>query len=254
MGGSGTGFDGCLGETKAGLLSANHFKINVRQQFCVQQSAVLGALGIVDAETFTQGIKTVRAHGMAAPRQGQSIDHPVHRYGQSFDIGQFGIDKIHVEAGIVDDERGISDEGQKVFGLGGEEWLVFEEGRGKAVNGFGLLGHVAFGIQIDMVGLACWQMVQEFDGSDLHNAVALGGIEARGFSIENDFAQDLDPPLFQHSKKRFLHFQKCRSVVYHGVGAAAFLGIWHLAGEDEVQAFFCHTGSGQSAGALKFWR
>ena len=127
MGGSGTGFDGCLGETKAGLLSANHFKINVRQQFGVEQCTVLGAFGIVDAETFAQGIKAVRAHGMAAPCQGQSIDHPVHRYGQSFDMSKFGIDEVHVEARVVDHERGITNEGEKVFGLGGKEWLVFQK-------------------------------------------------------------------------------------------------------------------------------
>jgi hypothetical protein len=53
--------------------------------------------------------------------------------------------------------------------------------------------HLAFGIDVTVEGLPCWHAVEEFDAAHFDQPVAAQSIEAGGFSIENDFAHQLQP-------------------------------------------------------------
>ncbi len=52
----------------------------------------------------------------------------------------------------------------------------------------GLLRHVAFGIEVDVKGLAGRDRVQKLDGADLDDPVPARGIKACRLRIKNDLA------------------------------------------------------------------
>ena len=98
------GYDAAFGQPEIGLFPADHFQINIGQQFSIKQRTMLGAFGIVDAVTFAQGIKAVWPHGVRAPCHGQSVCYLCRWYGQAVGITQFSVDKAHIETGVVDDQ------------------------------------------------------------------------------------------------------------------------------------------------------
>jgi hypothetical protein len=71
----------------------------------------------------------------------------------------------------------------------GETRLVGEEGQRQAVDTLGLGVDLALRMNVAMKGAAGGQEVFQFDAGDLHHPVAHARIEARGFSVENDFAR-----------------------------------------------------------------
>ena len=56
---------------------------------------------------------------------------------------ELGVEELHVEGGIVDDEAGVAEEGDELRGHRAEDRLVGEEGGGQAVHLHGLGRHVA---------------------------------------------------------------------------------------------------------------
>ena len=104
---------------------------------------------------------------------------------------QLAVDEFHVEGRVVDHQRRIADELQKVFHDMRKERLVGEELVGQAVHSLCFDGHEAFGIEVGLEASARRQMVDQLDTANLHNAVARGRIEAGGFGVENDFTHVL---------------------------------------------------------------
>ena len=62
-----------------------------------------------------------------------------------------------------------------------------EVGR-KAVNLFGLRGHVPLGVDIDMETAPRRDEVFNFQGGEFHQPVSQMGLEAGGFCVEDDLA------------------------------------------------------------------
>ena len=104
---------------------------------------------------------------------------------------KFGVEKCHVEVGVVNDERGIPDEVEKIPRNSREDGFVLQKCSRQAMYGLSLLGHVAFRVDVDMERLPGWQMIHEFDGADLDNAVAIGRIKPGRLGIEYDFTQQV---------------------------------------------------------------
>ena len=58
----------------------------------------------------------------------------------------------------------------------------------------GLIGHVALGIDILMIGFSGWNVIPQFNSTYFNDSISLIGIQARGFSIQNNFTHP-SPPL-----------------------------------------------------------
>src|SRR5690606_5309939 len=59
----------------------------------------------------------------------------------------------------------------------------------------GFLRHVALGIDVDVMVPAGWHVVDQLDAADLDQPVARRWRKARGFGIEDDFAQKIHWPV-----------------------------------------------------------
>ena len=113
-----------FGKTELRLARADQLEIDLGQNFGVEQRAVLGAARIVDAVARAQIVEPVGPGRMLAPRQQQRIDQPLARDQRALDALELGIEKAVIEAGIVDDQRRVADEGQEVVDDVGEARLV----------------------------------------------------------------------------------------------------------------------------------
>src|SRR5690606_26120710 len=119
----------------------------------VQQSAVLGALGQVDAVALAKSIQRVRPGRMTAPGQRQGIDDASAGKLGTPDTGEFGIDETKIERAVVRGQRGVPYELQELIDHLGKAGLVLKELVGQPVYGYGVRRHLAVGIQI-LVNLA----------------------------------------------------------------------------------------------------
>ena len=70
---------GCLRQNELRLTGADQLDIDLRQQFGVEQRAMLGAAGIVDRVARAQIVEPVRSAGMLAPREQQRVDQALAR-------------------------------------------------------------------------------------------------------------------------------------------------------------------------------
>ncbi len=101
------------------------------------------------------------------------------------------IDETNVEHGVVNDQRRVGDEGQKVFRHGGEQRLVRQKFRRQTMHIEGFLRHVALWIKVDMEGLPGRHAIDHLDAADLDQPIAAERIEACRFGVENDFTHGL---------------------------------------------------------------
>ena len=171
-----------------GLPAADQFEIDLRQKLGVEQRSVQGAVGVVDAEALAESIQRRRGSGKFPARHLHGIDGPGHRHGRKAQSLELGIEKLQVELGVVDDQPRVGEELQQLGHDLGKDRLVGEESRGEAVDSLRLGRHLAIRLQIALELAARRQMVDQLDGRDLDQPVTGIGIEAGGFSIENDLA------------------------------------------------------------------
>ncbi len=80
--------------------------------------------------------------------------------------------------------------------------LLGQELGRQAVHGERFRRHVAFGIDVDVKGLARRHAVEDLDAADFDQPVAAQRIEASGFGIENDFAHDVKESEIQRRIRR----------------------------------------------------
>jgi len=102
------------------LPGADQVDIDLGQKFGVEQRAVLGAARIVDRIARAEIVEPVRNAGMLAPRQQQRVHQPIARDRRPLDAVKLGIDETDVERGVVNHQRRVGDEFQKVFDHVGE--------------------------------------------------------------------------------------------------------------------------------------
>ncbi len=107
--------------------------------------------------------------------------------------GEFGIDERDVEAGVVGDQLGAVDEGEKLVGNRVEGRLAGEVGHADAVDGLRLgVDHAALRVDVVVEDPAGRKALEKLDAADLDDTV-LAGIESGGFGIKDDLAHRITP-------------------------------------------------------------
>src|SRR5689334_3775192 len=96
-----------------------------------------------------------------------------------------------VKSRVVDHEGGIADKGQKIIDDINKALMPFQEIARKTVHRKRLSRNVAFGVDVGVKGRAAWYPVDQLDAPELDESVALGGIEACCFGVENNFTHAL---------------------------------------------------------------
>ena len=198
---------------------------------------MLGAAGVVDRIARAEIVEPVRDAGMLAPRQQQRVHQPVARNGQPLDAIELGVDEADIERRVVNHQRRIADELQKLIDNASEQRLVGQEFAGQAVHGECFRRHVAFGIDVTMKCLSGRHAVEDFDATDFDQPIAAQRVEAGGFGIENDFAHDCYPaagesgPPPRHLSSLAEDFPdsrphriKAMRRIHHKIGASALFG------------------------------
>src|SRR5947209_18666495 len=108
---------------------------------------------------------------MATTRQCQCVDGAIEANRRATDALQFGIEKAHVELGIVDDELRVADKGKKLVRHVFEQRLASQELARQAVHFVSGFGYVALRIDIAVKDLAGRDAVVELDAAELDEAV-----------------------------------------------------------------------------------
>ena len=124
-----------LSRTERGLLAADQLDIDLGQQLRIEQRAVLGAMAVVDAIAAAERVERIRSHRMLAPGQRQRVDDAARIDRRLAEAVKLGIDEAHVEAGIVGDQLGAVDEGEKLVGNVRKRRLADKIGVADAVHG-----------------------------------------------------------------------------------------------------------------------
>jgi hypothetical protein len=110
------------------------------------------------------------------------------RDGGALQQRKLGIEETHVELGIVRHQRRIADEFHQLVDDLGKSRLVAQELVGEAVDAECRLRHVALGVQVILLLAPGRDLVHQLQAGDLHDPVALIGLESRCFRVENDLA------------------------------------------------------------------
>src|SRR6478672_9293384 len=147
---------------------------------------MLAAPRIVDAVARTKRIEAVRQTGMAAARQCQRVDGAIKADCGAADALQFGIQKAHVEFGVVNDELGVADKSEKLLGDLFKQRLAGQEFARQAMHLVSRFGDVALRVDVAMKNLTGRNTIVEFDAADLDKAMALVRIETCRLGIEDD--------------------------------------------------------------------
>ena len=90
-----------------------------------------------------QGVKTKLAGADIFPaRQGNGVEHLVFRQVGAVHGGQFRIQETQIKIGVVGNQRGAIDKGQKLFHYHRKQRFISEKILGQAVHVEGFFGHV----------------------------------------------------------------------------------------------------------------
>jgi hypothetical protein len=168
---AGAGIAGFRSQNELRLAGPDQIDVDLGQQLGVEQRAVLGAARIVDRIARAEIVETVRHAGMLAPRQQQRIDQPVAPDRRPLDAVEFGVDEADVERRVVDHQRRVGDEFEKLFDDMGKQRLVGQELAGQTVHGEGFGRHVALGIDMAVKGLAGRHAVENLDAADFDQPI-----------------------------------------------------------------------------------
>ena len=179
------------GQFQTNLAPAQQFHIDLRQQFRVEQRAMLGTVTAIDTITGAQGVKRVLRARMFQARDLYRIDHAREIDDRESGHRQLCIQKSEVETRIMRDQRRIAEEIEQFLRPRREQWLVGQKGFGQAVHPLRLGGHVALGVEIAVKGGAGRHPVHHFDASDFHQPIAGFGVQTSGFGVENNLSHGL---------------------------------------------------------------
>ena len=178
-------------EGELALPASRELAIDFNQNFRVEQRAVSDPPRAIDAIAIAQGVQAVRLSGVLSAREQKRVDDALDADRLAAEPRQLRVDEAHIEFGIVDDERGIADEGEKFVDDAGEDRLVLEGGDGVAVNARRIFRNVAFRVDQPMENPSRHRLVNYFDRADFQHPVPLLGIEARRFRVEHDFTHEV---------------------------------------------------------------
>ena len=169
------------------ILAARHRQIHIGQQLRVEQRAVQLAVRIRDVVAVAQRIKRVALAGVQLFCLHQRVDDAVavlDEWRQAH-AREFSVQKTQVERRVVDDHLRALDEVAQFMGDLVELRFVTEELGGQAVYGQRALVRLAFRVDVAVVVIAGQLAIEDFNATDLDDAVAGAGVQACGFGIEN---------------------------------------------------------------------
>ena len=184
------------------LPGTDQIDVDLGQKLGVEQRAVLGSAGIVDRIARAEVIEPVRNAGVLAPCQQQRVDQPLARDRRPLDAIELGIDEADVERGVVDHQRRVGDEFEKIADHLGKQRFARQELGGKTVHRERLGRHVALGVDVAVKGLPGRHAIENLDAADLDQPIAAQRIKAGGFGIENDFAHQRSGPGIKANQAR----------------------------------------------------
>ena len=101
---------------------------------------------------------------------------------------EFGIQKADVEGRVVDDDLGTADVGTQFIGDFDELRFVRQKFRGQAVHCQSALFRITLGIDVLVKIIAGQLAIDQFDATDLDDAVARARVQAGGFGVEKNLA------------------------------------------------------------------
>jgi hypothetical protein len=110
----------------------------------------------------------------------------------AIDAPELMINERNIEVRIVNDELGTIDKREELLGYIGEHRFISEKMILDAMH-LGCSGiDFSLGIDIALKRFLGCPAVDEFDATDLNNAMTRFRVQARGFRIEDDLSQLLD--------------------------------------------------------------
>src|SRR3954454_11215400 len=109
---------------------------------------------------------------MLAPRQQQGIDQPLARDRRTPDAVKLGVDEGDIERRVMNHQRRIADEFEKLLDDMSKQRLVGKELAGQAVHRKSFRRHLALGIDVTMKGQSGGHAVEYLDATDLDQPVA----------------------------------------------------------------------------------
>src|SRR4051812_38029848 len=101
---------------------------------------------------------------------------------------QFEIQKAEIESCVVRDERRIFEKIEQFANAFGKTWLIRQEQVRQAMDFLRLKRHVALGIEVRVEMTSGLNAIENLDAADLDHAIAAGGVQPGGFSVEDDLA------------------------------------------------------------------
>jgi hypothetical protein len=148
---------------------------------------VLRPARIVDAVPGTQVIESIRPYRMLAACQQQRVDEPFTRDQFALGALKFSTQKGVIESCIVNHKWSVANEGKKIVNDVDKPPVAFQKVGGKAMDRKCLGGHVALGIDVGVERRPGWYPVEQLNAAQFNDPMALGGIEACRFGVEDDF-------------------------------------------------------------------
>ena len=152
------------------------------------------AHGIIHRIALAKGIQAVALTRVELPRQRQSIQHPAVGIDGALPVAQpanLVIEKADIEGGVVNNELGPVDEGQKLLGNLGERRLVRQDLVAYAVYRKSRRIALPVRAQVLMEMPATQSPIDQLDATDFDDAMALLWLESGGLGVENDLSHTL---------------------------------------------------------------
>jgi hypothetical protein len=110
-GSTGRGF----GQDQLRLPRTDQIDIDFRKQFGVEQRAVFGSAAVVDGVARAEIVEPVRHAGVLPSRQQQRVHQSVTADRLPFKPIKFRVDEADIERSVVNDQRRIANEFQKLI-------------------------------------------------------------------------------------------------------------------------------------------
>jgi hypothetical protein len=107
-----------------------------------------------------------------APRKQQRVHQPLTRNRRPLDAVKLGVDESDVERGVVNHQRRVRDEFQKLLNHMGEQRLAGEELAREAMHREGFRRHIALGVDVAVKCLPRRHAVEDLDAADLDQPIA----------------------------------------------------------------------------------
>ena len=159
------------------------------------------------------------------------------------------VEEAEVEAGVVRDQRRVLNEGEQLFGLVGEGWLVRQEDRRQAMHRLGFERHVAPGIEIGMkVRPVSTRLTISMQPISTMRSPPEGFSPVVSVSKTISRMRRIYPPAASPRQARIS--ATCASVVDRSLPVSmtksarrALLRVGHLAGKDRIELRHAHAGA-----------